>query len=281
RCEKFSVVTAPDHENVIRGKRGSHQKLAWNFICFGALHSKTVRCKRNNSEEITDRDGYYDVTRNRSSKTNEVALGITITIFNFSRSENITCTTDAEGSPSATLNLVVEEGRCEKFSVVTVPDHENVIRGKRGSHQKLAWNFICFGALHSKTVRCKRNNSEEITDRDGYYDVTRNRSGKTNEVALGITITIFNFSRSENITCTTDAEGSPSATLNLVVEEDVDVGQFQNDEEEKNSSFFKEKGIWIVVGCSLLLSFVAVLLLLWYRMKLERKMKIFYRRKEK
>ncbi|CAB4042674.1 Hypothetical predicted protein, partial [Paramuricea clavata] len=171
--------------------------------------------------------------------------------------------------------------RCAgKFSVVTVPDHENVIRGKRGSRQKLAWNFICFGALHSKTVRCKRNNSEEITDRDGYYDVTRNRSSKINEIALSITITIFNFSRSENITCTTDAEGSPSATFNLVVEEDADVGQRQN-ELEKNSSFFKEKGVWIVVGCSVLLFFVAVLLLLWCRKKVGRKLQLFYHPKEK
>lgn len=96
---------------MIRGKRGSRQKLVWNFICFGGLHLAVVRCKGNNSKEILDRDGYYDVTRNRSSKTNEVALKITIIILNFSRSENITCTTDAKGSPSATFNLVVEEGK--------------------------------------------------------------------------------------------------------------------------------------------------------------------------
>ena len=61
----------------------------------------------------------------------------------------------------------------------------------------------------------------------------------------------------------------------------ADVGQRQNDE-EKNSSFFKDKGVWIVVGCFVLLFFVAVLLLLWCRKnEVGRKLQIFYHPKEK
>jgi hypothetical protein len=111
RCSgKFTVVTAPG-QDVIQGKKGSRQELVWNFICFGALHSNTVRCKRNNSEEITERDGYYNIKRIRSARNNEVALQHIITISNFSRSESITCKTNAYGSPSATFILVLEEGK--------------------------------------------------------------------------------------------------------------------------------------------------------------------------
>ncbi len=103
------MITAPA-QRVIKGIKGSRQHLEWNFICFGALLSSAVMCRRNNSILITEDDGYYSIIRNRSNEINKVALKITIT-FNLSRSENITCKTNDVFSPSATFYLVVEEGK--------------------------------------------------------------------------------------------------------------------------------------------------------------------------
>jgi hypothetical protein len=172
------------------------------------------------------------------------------------------------------------------------------------------WNFICFGKLHTAAVTCKRNNSIEITEND-YYNITTLRSDKPNNHAPLIhTITILNVSRSENITCKTDDVYSPTSTIVLVMEEQgnwithVNRNDFQAKVKYSLSitcytqsiiiffhlealiapqtDFFKEKGVWMVIGISLLLSFVVVFVLsLWYRRKVRQKTKIFYNHREK
>ncbi|CAB4043672.1 Hypothetical predicted protein, partial [Paramuricea clavata] len=130
--------------------------------------------------------------------------------------------------------------RCAgKLDVVKIPD-TNVIKLKKGSRQVLEWNFICAGDIFLSAVICRNGNHDLISSLDSYYKITQKRSQKNNEVSLQHTITISNFSRSENITCTTDIQSSPSATFVLLEEGQPSVvDQRQKDEK----SFFKEKGV--------------------------------------
>jgi hypothetical protein len=91
-------------------KKGSRKVLEWNFICPGDIFFSAVICRNGNHDLISSLDSYYKITRKRSQKNNEVSLQHTITISNFSRSENITCITDIQGSPSATF-VLLEEGK--------------------------------------------------------------------------------------------------------------------------------------------------------------------------
>ena len=106
----FTVKKSPD-DKVIKVKRGHRQELKLYFVCDGTLNTATVECRRNNKEEISFDNGYYNITRRRPKGENELPLEHIITIFNFSRSENITCKTNAENSPSATFVLVEELGK--------------------------------------------------------------------------------------------------------------------------------------------------------------------------
>ena len=217
----------------------------------------------------------------------EVKYGLTIQKIDGGRTLEVHATSDSGGkytcnattpygeSASHSISVSVSRRCTGNYSVITSPS-QGVIKVPKGSRQTFEWSFICFGKLHIAAVTCKRNNSVEITDNDNYYNITRIRSEEpNNKPALKHTITILYVSRSENISCRTDDNHSPTATFLLMMEEEV------NAEPQLGSSFFQEKGVWIVIGVSLLLSFVAVLFLLWYRRRVSRRELKYYNHKEK
>ena len=119
RCSgDFNVIKSPE-DKVIKVKRGHRQVLKLRFVCEGKLPTTTVECRRNNKEEISADNDYYNITRDRPSGKNVLPLEHTITISNFSRSENITCKTSAENSPSATF-VLVEDGKKIHVNCITI-----------------------------------------------------------------------------------------------------------------------------------------------------------------
>ena len=93
---------------------------------------------------------------------------------------------------------------------------EDTLRFKKGSRVVVEWNLICFGDIPNVVTVCKNGSNHVLINQYEYYNITSFRSGgQTNTVTLKIVVTIPNFIRSENITCSTKTSERKTFFLQL------------------------------------------------------------------
>ena len=104
------------------------------------------------------------------------------------------------------------------MKVLQIPK-ENTLQFKKGSRAVVEWNFICFGVLPDVITVCKNGSNLVLSDQYEYYSITSLRSvGQANKATLKTIVSISDFSRSENITCSIATSEQKTFFLQLAEE---------------------------------------------------------------
>ena len=104
------------------------------------------------------------------------------------------------------------------MQVLQIPK-EDTLQIKKGSRAVVEWNFICFGDLPAFVTVCKNGSNHVLVNQYGYYNITSVRSGGVaNKVTVKTIVTISNFTRSENITCSIKESEKKTFFLQLAEE---------------------------------------------------------------